>query len=274
MTIRERWLADGFEFTNGDYMDVEYRSGQLGVPAARGSNATVANRTGEVWRPKVHEAGAFSLELWFGTYQRQAQALWDDILRAVVQPHRLVTWRRITAAGETRTCAGEVIGALLPTAVGQSAYRASIEVHVPRGYWRGEQTFSVSTPTSGAATSREVDLTPFAASTAAMEELTYRLDGHLVAPKVTDLTALGRGESLSYAATIPAGQALTLSAGDWSATGSGGLAVNTEAINYTGDRYLTVAATPPGTVPRLRLTAGEIGTAGKLTVSGYRSYLC
>ena len=124
--IRERWLADGWEFTEGDIRDVEYRSGQLGAPGTRGSNATVANRTGEVWRPKLHAAGSFTLEVWFGTYQRQAQQLWDDILRAVSQPHRLVEWRRITAAGETRTCLGEVTAALAPIAT-----RCSVNVRPP-----------------------------------------------------------------------------------------------------------------------------------------------
>lgn len=30
--IRERWFADGWEFTEGDIRDVEYRTGQLSSP--------------------------------------------------------------------------------------------------------------------------------------------------------------------------------------------------------------------------------------------------
>lgn len=274
VAIRERWFADGWEFTEGDIRDVEYRSGQLGAPAMRGSNAVVANRTGEQWRPKVHGPGSFTLEVWLGTYQRQAQAMWDELLRAVVQPHRLVTWRRITAAGETRFCEGEVTAALQPTYVGQSAYRASIEVSVPRGYWRGDTEFTQATALTGPAGYRDLALTEFATSTAPLEELRLRLDGQLVNPRVQDLTDRGRGEELLYAQTIPNGQALALDCADWSAAGAGGLVPVPAAINYTGDRFLTVAATPPGVVPTLRLAADTIGAAGRLTVSGSRSYLC
>lgn len=281
VAIRERWLADGWEFTEGDIRDVEYRSGQLGAPGTRGSNATVSNRTGEVWRPKLHGAGSFTLEVWFGTYQRQAQQLWDHILRAVVQPHRQVEWRRITAAGETRTCLGEVTAALQPTAIGQSGYRASIEVNVPRGYWRSEQEFTAATELAGAPAVgadgkpyRDLPLTAWADSTAPMEELTLRLDGQLVNPRVTDRSPLGRAGELFYAQTIPANQAMVLGSGDWSITGVGGLGPVEAAVNYTGDRFLTVAATPPGMTPTLRLSADTIGAAGQLTVSGPRAYLC
>lgn len=272
--IRERWFADAWEFTEGDIRDVEYRSGQLGTPAMRGNNAEVANRTGEVWRPKVHGPGSFTLEVWLGTYQRQAQALWDELLRAVVQPHRLVTYRRITAAGEARTCQGEVTGKLQPTAIGQNGYRASIEVAVPAGYWRGEQLVTATSPLAGAATSREFDLPGLASSTAPLDDLTVELAGRLVNPRLIDITPSGRGDELLYAKEIPAGKGLSLDCGDWTVTPVGGWDLDSEALNYTGDRFLQLAATPPGGVHRLRLQASTIGDGAAATVSGYRSYLC
>ncbi len=281
MTIRERWSVDGYELTEGAVRDVEYRSGQLGTPALRGDNATVAHRTGTLWRPKVHEAGAFTLEVWFGEDQRTAQAQWDEILRAVVSPHRLCTWSRVTAAGEVRSCAGEVTAALQPTAIGQAAYRAQIEVTVPSGYWRGERMFTASTSTEGSPATgagglryRDVALTGLAPSTAPMEELVLRLDGHLVGPQVLDVTLFGRGERLQYALTIPAGRGLELDCRQWVGTGIGGLTFEAEALSYTGHRYLTVAAAPPGVVPTVRLAASSMGAGARLTVSGYRSYLC
>lgn len=272
--IRERWYADEWEFTEGDIRDVEYRSGQLVAPAKKGSNAAVANRPGEVWRPKQHGPGTFTLEVWLGTYQREAQRLWDELLRAVDSPHRLVSWRRITADGETRSCEGEVTGALEPTAVGQNGYRASVEVTVPGSYWRGEQLFTVASPADGAVGVREFDLSPFAPSTAPLDSLTLVLAGQLVNPRVADITPRGRGDELTYAGEIPATHFLTLGNGDWSATPSAGWAYSAEALNYTGDRFLQLAATPPGGVQRLRLTADTIGVGAGVTVSGYRSYLC
>lgn len=273
MTIRERWFVDGWEFTQGEVRDVEYRSGQLGTPAMRGENATVVNRTGKQWRPKIHDSGSFTLEVWFGEDQRAAQAAWDEILKAVVQPHRQCTYRRVTAAGESRYCEGEVVGRLEPTAIGQQGYRASIEVGVPRGYWRGDTVFSVSTPLTGPATVREVELTPFAASTAPLEDLILRLDGAVGLPQITDITPYGRGETLLYAMSLADNQAITFNCGDWSAVGIG-VGVNEAAINYSGERFLTVAAPPPGVMPRLQLSGTTLGANGKLTVSGYRSYLC
>lgn len=272
--IRERWFADDWEFTEGDIRDVEYRSGQLGIPAARGSNAAVPNRTGEVWRPKIHGPGTFTLEVWLGTYQRQAQALWDELLRAVVQPHRLVTYRRITAAGETRYCQGEVIGAMAPTSIGQAAYRASIAVDVPAGYWRGEQLQTVTTPLSAGPGGTVVDLSVFSSSTAALEELSYTLTGQLVDPRVADTTARGRGGWLSYTGTVPTGKALTLDAASWQVSGSPGFTPSGQAVDYSGDRFLTLAATPPNGAHRLLVTAGTVGAGAALTVAGYRSYLC
>jgi hypothetical protein len=273
--IRERWFADDWEITQGDNRDVELRDGQLGTPQVRGANAIIPNRTGETWRPKLHDAGTFTLHVWLGTYQRQAQALWDELLQAVVQPHRLVTYRRITAAGETRYCQGEVIGALQPTAIGQAAYRAAIEVHVPSGYWRGEQQLTVDTWTQADddPNARIVDLSPFSTSTAPLEELTLTLAGELPNPKIADTTTRGRGDWVSYAGTIPDGGSLILDCATWGINGGGGFTPSAQAVNYSGDRFLTLAATPPGIAHSLRVTADSFGAGSSLTVSGYRSYL-
>lgn len=272
--IRERWFADGWEFTEGNIRDVEYRSGQLGTPAKRGSNAVVNNRAGEVWRPKKDGPGTFTLEVWLGTYQRQAQQLWDELLRAVTPGHRLVTWRRVTADGENRTCLGEVTGSLQPTAIAQAGYRASIEVTVPGSYWRGDQLLSVSSPTTGPATSRELDLSVFSRSTAPLTELRLRLAGDLLNPRLADTTIFGTGDSVLYAGAIPNKQALILNCGDWTATTEGGLVYVGQALNYSGDRFLQLAPTPPGVKHALRLTAERIGAGAGVTVSGYPSYLC
>lgn len=232
------------------------------------------NRAGEVWRPKKHGPGTFTLEVWLGTYQRQAQQLWDELLQAVDSPHRLITWRRVTADGENRTCLGEVTGSLQPSAVGQSAYRASIEVTVPGAYWKGDQLLTVTSPTTGAALTRDMDLSVFSRSTGPLEELQIKLAGKLVNPRLADVTLFGAGDSVLYAATIANAQALVLNCGNWTVTTEGGHTYLGQALNYTGDRYLALAATPPGGKHKLRLTADEIGANGKVTVSGYPSYLC
>lgn len=275
VAVRERWFADSYELTHGEVRDVEYRSGQLGTPDAVGSNARVPNRTGELWRPKKHGPGQFTLQVWLaGADQAEAQAQWDEILRATVSLHRLVTWRRITPAGETRQCLGEITGRMEPTAIGQQGYRASLGVSVPAGYWVGTDLLTYSTPTGAGATQREIDLPGFEKCTAPLEGLTLRLDGQLVRPRVTDVTPYGVGGNMLYDGTVADGQAATFESASWGLTGSGGFAPDLQRINYTGERFLTLAPTPPGTVHRVRLSADTMGANGKLTVSGYRAYLC
>jgi hypothetical protein len=273
--VRERWFAGSYEFTEGDVRDVEYRTGLLGTPELRGDNAVVPNRTGQLWRPKMHGPGSFTLSIWLaGNSQSEAAQAWDALLRAVVQRRRLVTWQRVTADGETRQCQGEVIASMQPTALGQLGYRCAISVNVPGSYWFGTDLITYSTPTGTGATQRDLAMPDFQTSTAPLEGLTYKLDGQLVRPRLADVTLNGAGDSLLYDTTIGDATSATLDSSTWGLTGGGGHAANLQALSYTGQRYLALEPTEPGTIHTVRLSADTIGANGKLTVSGYRAYLC
>jgi hypothetical protein len=282
--VRERWFADGYEFTDGDVRDVEYRTGLLGTPEMRGDNGVIPNRTGELWRPKHDGPGSFTLAIWLaGGSQAEAAAAWDTVLRAVRQRRRLVTWQRITPDGETRQCQGEIVGSMQPTALGQIGYRAGLEVRVPAAYWFGTTLFTYSTPTGTGVTQRDLDLPGFAGCTAPLEGLTYKLDGQLVRPKLTDITTFGAGDNVLYDATIADGTSATLDSSTWGITGGGGHVADGQKLTYPAvavpgasqDRFLALEPLhPSATTHRVRLSADTIGTNGKLTVSGYRAYLC
>ncbi|QKW22295.1 hypothetical protein HUT16_27340 [Kitasatospora sp. NA04385] len=270
----ERWLVDGYDLTDGLVRDVEYRAGLTATPAVVGANATVPNRIGELWRPKHHGPGKFTLALWLapaGGRWQDVEAAWEDLLRAVARPHRLLTFERHTAAGQVRRCQGEVLSALTPTPLGQDGMRISLEVNVPSGYWESaDVAFEATAP--GVPLPQDLDLEPFADATAPMEQLAYRITGPITAPTVTDTTD-GTGDSFTYTGQIPAGQALTVDAATWQLTGSGGLVPDPGRLTNTGPAFLRLTPGLPGTAPSVRLTGTNPGPTTQLAVTGRRAYL-
>ncbi|GAA2746176.1 hypothetical protein [Kitasatospora cinereorecta] len=274
---RERWLVDGYELTDGLVRDVEYRSGLVTTPAVVGANAAVPNRIGELWRPKHHGPGKFTLALWLapraGGWQAVEQA-WEDLLRAIARPHRLLTFERYTAAGQLRRCQGEVLSALAPTPLGQSGMRVGVEVNVPAGYWEsGDIAFEATAP--GSPLPQDLDLDPFTDATAPMEQLAYRITGPITAPTVTDTSdGPGRnGDSFTYTGQIAAGQSLTVDSATWQLTGTGGLVPDPARLTNTGPAFLRLAPGRPGMPPSVRLTGTNPGAGTQLTVTGRRAYL-
>jgi hypothetical protein len=274
---RERWLVDDWELTQGYDRDVEYRRGLYRTPAAEGEDANVANRTGRLWRPKVHGPGSFVLALWFGSSISRAavEAAWDEILRALVHPHRLSVYKRYLADGTMRQCQGDVVAALDPTPIGQLGMRCGVEVNVPSGYWAGATEQSQTVAMGASASTHNVDLTlsAFARSTAAMENLTFRITGPVSNPRVVDMTDGVEGESFSYVGSIPAGQTLVVNSGTWAVTGEGGFAPILSRLNHTGRRYCAVAPARPGQTPKVRFYGENVAAATALNVRGYEAFL-
>ncbi|MGW3181648.1 hypothetical protein ACWDD9_20470 [Kitasatospora sp. NPDC001119] len=272
---RERWLVDGYDLTDGLVRDVEYRAGLTGTPAVIGANATVPNKTGELWRPKHHGPGKFTLALWLapttGGWQ-DVEAAWEDLLRVVARPHRLLTFERHTAAGQIRRCEGEVLSALTPAPLGQSGMRISLEVNVPAGYWASADTSTHATG-PGAPVPQDLVLTEFADATAPMEQLAYLLTGPITAPTVTDTTDATGGDSFTYTGQIGAGQSLTVDAATWQLTGTGGLVPDPGRLTNTGPAFLRLAPGRPGKPPSVRLNGTNTGPTTRLAVTGHRAYL-
>lgn len=273
---RERWTVDGYEITEGVVRDVEYRAGLYRTPQVDGTDGEVSNRTGRLWRPKVHGPGSFTLAVWLGSTSRAVwEPAWDELLRAFVHPHRLSTYERTLADGTIRRCQGDVVASIDPQPSGSLMVRAGIEVAVPAGYWEGTVARTAGGAFTVAAASASIDvvLTPYARSTAAMEYLTYRITGPGASVRVADWTDGVEGDFLLYAATVAAGQVLVINSGTWAVTGEGGLVPNQAALQYSGRRFLPVAAARPGQTPKVRITASNVTTATRLDVLGRDAYL-
>jgi hypothetical protein len=271
--MRERWLVDGYELTDGAVRDVETRDGLYASAPVVGGNAVIPHRTGEVWRRKVHGPGGFSLNLWLGdrTSRAAVEALWDNLLRAVTPLHRLPKYERLTDAGEWRECYGEVVSALEPKAIGQRGIRIGIEVRVPAGYWRSQTIYTHATA-AGAALPKALPLTDLAPSTAPMEQLISRVDGPINDPLVIDRTDGVDGEWWLYTGNIPTGQWLIVDSGTYAMSGGGGFVPDESRLTYNGPRPLVVPAAKPGGVPAVELRGNNGGAGTKLTVTGRRSY--
>ncbi len=165
-----------------------------------------------------------------------------------------------------------MLSALTPTPLGQGGMRISLEVNVPAGYWESaDVAFEATAP--GTALPQDLDLEPFADATAPMEQLAYRITGPITAPTVTDTTDGPGGDSFTYTGQITAGQTLTVDAGTWQLTGSGGLVPDPGRLTNTGPSFLRLAPGRPGTAPSVRLTGTNPGPTTQLAITGRRAYL-
>lgn len=271
---RERFLLDGWELTEGTVRDWAYRGGTDSATAPVGANASVANRAGEIWRPKAAGAGQFSLDVWVtGADRSEVEDNWRLLLRAARRRHRLIPVTRYMASGEVVTCDAELVGTIDPTHIGQRGMRASLSFSVPSGLWVSQASFVAST-TPGAALPQTLALPGLEPSTEAMVDLTYVINGPITNPVIVDRTDGYDGDSFKYNGTVSASQSLTVNAGTWLVTGGGGLTVDHAKVMPSGNRLMTVVAARPDETPTVQLRGTGGGGGTKLTVTGRRSYAC
>jgi len=269
---RELWYADGYLLTNTNIRDISYESSIFDTPAKRGDNSTIAQSHGELWRPKVYEAGNFTLNMW--TFDRTSQAvavdLYRDLMRVVHRNLELVTFER-KWDNDTRwyRCKGEVLQTVSPSYNSNRGYRFGIEVHVPGAFWESPSLVTHSTLTS-AALPQSLDLVNHADSNAPMDHFRFAVTGPVTNPRVELYkSGVATGQYWQYNGTVATGQTLTVDSATWAVTGAGGLTVNEALLDYTGARYLTVQPRHhTETAPQVRLSGASGGSGTKLTVTG------
>jgi hypothetical protein len=266
-----RWLIDGWDLTQGLVRDVEDRAGWFGIAPPRGDNPTVPNRDGVLWRAKHRGPGSVALNVILDGLGDPAalEAAYDDLVRAASPLHRLVALDRVPEAGHTRRAMAELTSTIAPTMLGKLGMRCQLAFSIPTGRWDGLVQVS-SLSAAGAAAALPFDLIEFDGGTAPLPSLAYRVDGPAQNPTVVDEVG---GGWWTYTGTLTAGQSLTVDAGAWTVTGSGGLVANPAALTYSGPGYLTLAAPPPGGHYRVRLDGGGQGAGSRLTVSGVLGWL-
>jgi len=271
--VRERIWFDGWELTEGTVRHWETRDGTDEVAAMLGDNLNVANRSGEVWRPKLVGPGKFTVNLWLkGKTRSEAQNAWRTLLRACFRPHRLVQVQRTMASGELVYANVEVVGTVSPTHLGQTGYRASITFNVPIGVWLSVATYRMDSPKS-AKMPQTLYLTDWEPSTAPLELLQFTIYGRITNPKLIDNTDGGYGDTLTYMGTIPSGAWIRFNAANWGIDASG-TTYSHALTNPTGRNFLSVSAARPGDKPSVQLQGTNTDSKTHIGVAGRRAYLC
>lgn len=271
--LKERWTFDGWELTYGNGIrDWESYDGTDGIAPFVGDNATTANRSAELWRPKTIGPGKFTIALWVaGDNRLEAMANWNNIVRAFVRPFRQVRVVRWLPDGNSIFCDAEVSGGIEPTHIGQQGYRASVTFTVPSGVWLSSTSYTHSS-TTGSTLPKTVTLDDLTTSTAPLELLKYRIKGPITNPKLSDGTPGGYGDTLTYMGTVASGQELVINASNWTTTGST-FAVNNGLLVPTGRRLMAIATAQPGDTPTVTLSGTGGGTLTQLIVEGRANYL-
>ena len=280
-SVRERWLFDGWELTEGSVRDWAYRGGTGETTSFMGENTMVPGRSGAMWRPKVQGPATFSLDVWIRGADREAvQAEYRTLLRAVRRRHRLVNVVRTLASGEQITADVEVIGGITPQYLSQRVWRASIAFSIPAGAWRSVTSYSHVSSQANATFPKTLVLTNLEPSTEAHDELVIKVHGPGAHIAVIDVTDGVDGDWFWYAAAMTADQWFTLDCKTWAITAgkdsapADGTWFNPHAVQHNGARYLSVPAARPGQTPTVRVAvAGANGTtATYVQVTGNRSY--
>ena len=270
--MRERWLLDNWELTEGLYRDVGTREGLDETPRLVGDNATVANRRGTLWRPKSLGEGRFVLNGWIGATSRAGfETAWNNLLRAAFHPERLVRYERWSAAGVARECYGEVTGTLTPRGIGQLAARFALEVGVPDGVWQGVAEVSDAGPvplTDGAV----FTLNNLGVSTAGLDACKIEFTGPISSPRI-EIPSMP-GEWVQYTGNVPTGATMTIDCGAWSVAGTAGFTPNPASITHGGSgSFLTIPAPTVGAAMQVRFKGANLAAASRVRVYGRPLFL-
>lgn len=140
------WEADGVSL-HTYARSITTLSG-IGLPKFRGEDIVVPLKAGEVWVPKTLGANTITLQMFVrgiaedgadidgGATQAQYQSNWNDLIRALWKPGKLVTLRkRFYDGGILRQASAlvEYAGGLEPTMIGKNAAKCMVDLKVHGG---------------------------------------------------------------------------------------------------------------------------------------------
>jgi len=235
MALTEGWYVDGArldrwaQVTDDNGVTIENRDGWDDVPGLRGEDTTLLGVHGTSWRRKRYGPGKKTLTLAVngtgagghvapvtGLERRAAseQAL-DELLRAFAPRHRLLQVERVHADGSRRVAGCEVVSALAPKPIGDTAYRLSVELSVPGSFW--EDTDPVThrvdydTSTGGEQT---MEVYSLAGQTAPCSDAVVTVTGPCSTVSVYDEET---GSGFAYASALSGAESLVVDSGAWTA---------------------------------------------------------
>lgn len=272
--MRELWFADGYELTKCGVRDISYGSAIYSTAGKRGSNTEVAQRHGDIWRPKMYQSAAFTLTMTVVEKSgfEAAMDAYRTLLRVMHRQDGLVMFERRFENGTRHyRCFGEVVQAVQPAQLANIGFRMGFEINVPGAFWESGSEY-VHISTQGSPLPQTLRLDRHADSTAPIDNMRFVISGPVTNPTV-ELTRPDSAlrESFTYNGTIALGQTLTVDAGTWAVTGTGGLVIDQARLDYRGARYLTVQPHRPNDpvgAPQLVFSGASGGSETRLGTVG------
>lgn len=251
-------------------------TGRLRAPALRTSNVLVPGRHGALRTPnKKYDQALITLPMWVvgsdddglipggSTARREFFKRIDELTKLFKKLSGPLDVRHTLPDGTVRQCFAEALDVLDFTTDASPKALFSVNLTVPDVFWQDVSPLSAVLPASGAS----VAATAFAASSAPMEDLVYRLDGPWTSPRLT----FADGSYMAVNQTIPAGQGISVDSGNWDLTGHNGFVPDYTKIEHDGaDAYW---AALPADNQTITLAGSARTAATQLTITGRRKYL-
>lgn len=274
----ETWTVDGQNLSAFAY-DIKGFEGMDDVPSLVGENLSFANRHGTDWTQKYFSEASKMIVMivrntdpttgvvpaTFDLQRQNYDTNLDKLCRIFYRPRRLLDVQRTMSSGVIRRAFAESVIGITPELVGLNSGKVGFELRIPSGFW--EDVSNVVTAAYPVGTNT---ITEFAAATAPMQNLKYKITGPGTNLKVTDVES---GAYFQYNGAIPSLGWIEADSSNMSVASSGFGGFSAANLVHVGDpRWLTMYPSINGCQLILSATAGTTG-ATNLVVTGKRNYL-
>ena len=250
-TTTTYWDVDGVPL-NTYAWNIETKGGSRGgVPTHAGENQALPYRAGSIWREKVPEARALSLEMWVigknddGTESTEGQERQYNENMALL---RTMFWRfggqqfaltkrwkdPTTGSVISATAQAELVGPLEPTMFGPNSCDLSVDLVLADPFFYGD---TVNTIINAGAPATTLFLAGDSKTTG--NNLTLTFNGELVSPTLSNSTP-DPDIAVQVGAVIDVGDSIVLNVNDFTATRSSDSENVIGTVAHTGARQWMV----------------------------------
>lgn len=264
--------------------NIESLTGRLKVPQLRTENIQVPGRHGRLRTVrKFYEESTLVLPMWvvgsddngIVTDGRRQFFQNIDTLTQLFKPgNGMLEVLHTLPDGSVRRVWAEVTEVIdfSTEGYGFPIGKFSVALRVPSVFWEDQNPISLDMlPTQNGS------ITPFAGMTAPIEDAVFTITGPATNTKVEARYNGGALEVptwFQYAATVPAGQTLTIDCSQWTLTGGGGYTADYSQFSHAGSgRWLTIMPGVIAAPPQLKITSSGTTSATKVNLTAKRKYL-
>lgn len=276
-TTTEELLTVNGVILNTFAKNIESLAGRLRTPSFRTENRQVPGRHGALRTPnKMFDENSLALPMWVAgcddnghipagsNARKEFYKRVDELTRLFKGGSTALDIRHTLPDLSVRQCFGDVLEVFDFTTDASPLGLFSVNITVYDPFWRDVDP---QTQTFASANGSSVEATQFAGSTAPMDDLTYQLIGPWTNPVLT----FADGSWIAYDVALTAGQGVTIDAGTWKLTGTGGHTVNYGKVRHDGrdGRWASL----PTSSQVITLGGSARTTSTQLIVAGRRKFL-